>query len=169
MVEPLSPTSVYCAKNIRIPSFSGQYFPAFGLNAEICSVNLRIPSKYGKIRTIKTRNTDTFYATVILVREPIHTSHLISILMMGTALVRDWQLRWNWTLRNVSLFGDRLDLLHLCDYKASCVWRRLCLNSVGKRTQKCDRKNRELRWRQIKSIYRWYLDLVVVLIAVLII
>ena len=37
----------------------------------------------------------------------------------------------------------------------------MCLNSLGQRTQKCDRENQVLRWRQIKSIYRWYLDLVV--------
>ena len=37
----------------------------------------------------------------------------------------------------------------------------MCLNSVGERTQKCDRESREWRWRQIKSIYSWYLDLVV--------
>ena len=35
------------------------------------------------------------------------------------------------------------------------------LHFVGQRTQKCDRENRELRWRQIKSIYRLYLDFVV--------
>ena len=34
--------------------FSGSYFPAFGLNMEIYSVNLRIQSKCGKIRTKKT-------------------------------------------------------------------------------------------------------------------
>ena len=32
---------------------------------------------------------------------------------------------------------------------------------MGKRTQKCDWVNREWRWRQINSIYTWYLDLVV--------
>ena len=37
----------------------------------------------------------------------------------------------------------------------------MCLNFVGERTQKCDKENREWRWRQIKSIYRLYLDLVV--------
>ena len=37
----------------------------------------------------------------------------------------------------------------------------MCLNSVGQRAQKSDKENRELRWRQIKSIYRWYIDLVV--------
>ena len=37
----------------------------------------------------------------------------------------------------------------------------MCLNFVGERTQKCDKENREWWWRQIKSIYRLYLDLVV--------
>ena len=31
---------------------------------------------------------------------------------------------------------------------------------LSDRTQKYDRENREERWRQIKSIYRWHLDLV---------
>ena len=35
------------------------------------------------------------------------------------------------------------------------------LKSVGESTQKCGRKNREWRWRQIKSVYMWYLDVVV--------
>ena len=29
----------------------------------------------------------------------------------------------------------------------------MCLNSVGERTQRCDKENREWQWRQIKSIY----------------
>ena len=33
--------------------FSGPYFPVIGLNTEICGVNHRIQSKYGKIRTRK--------------------------------------------------------------------------------------------------------------------
>ena len=33
--------------------FSGPYFPVFGLNTDIYSVNLRIQSKYRKIRTRK--------------------------------------------------------------------------------------------------------------------
>ena len=32
---------------------SGPYFPVFGVNTEIYSINLRIQSKYGKIRTRK--------------------------------------------------------------------------------------------------------------------
>ena len=36
-----------------------------------------------------------------------------------------------------------------------------CLYSVGERTQKSDRKHRKWPWRQIKSVYRLYLDWVV--------
>ena len=43
-------------KSIRIRSFSGPYFTAFGLNTE------SIQSECGKIRIRKTPNTDTFYA-----------------------------------------------------------------------------------------------------------
>ena len=48
-------------ENVRIRSFSGPYFPAFGLNTEIYRVNLYIQSECGKIRTRKTPNIDTFY------------------------------------------------------------------------------------------------------------
>ena len=36
----------------------------------------------------------------------------------------------------------------------------MCLHSVVERTQKCERGNQECRWRQIKIIYWWHLDLV---------
>ena len=55
-----------CVKSIHIPSFSGPHFPAFGLNTEIYSVNFRIHSQCGKMRTRKTPNTDTFYETKLL-------------------------------------------------------------------------------------------------------
>ena len=42
--------------------FYGPYFPVFGVNTNIYSVNLRIQSKYGKIRTKKTLYFDTFHA-----------------------------------------------------------------------------------------------------------
>ena len=45
---------LHCVKSVRIQSFSGPYFPAFGLNTERYSVSLRIQSKRGKIRTRKT-------------------------------------------------------------------------------------------------------------------
>ena len=49
-------------KSVRIRSFSGSYFPAFGLNTGRYRVSLRIPSECGKIRTRKSPNTDTFHA-----------------------------------------------------------------------------------------------------------
>ena len=50
----------HCVKSVRIRSFSGPYFPAFGLNTERYGVSLRIQSKCRKIRTRKTPNADTF-------------------------------------------------------------------------------------------------------------
>ena len=54
----------HCLESVRIRSYSGPYFPAFRLNTERYSVSLRIQSKYGKIRTRITPNTDAFYAVV---------------------------------------------------------------------------------------------------------
>ena len=45
----------------RVRNFSGPYFLAFELNTERYSVSLRTQSEYGKIRTKKTPNTDTFH------------------------------------------------------------------------------------------------------------
>ena len=36
----------HCVKNVRIRSYSGPYFPAFGLNTKKYSVSLRIQSEY---------------------------------------------------------------------------------------------------------------------------
>ena len=49
----------------RIRSYSGPYFPAFGLNTEIYSVSLRVQSECGKRRTRITPNTDTFYIVIV--------------------------------------------------------------------------------------------------------
>ena len=49
-------------KRARIRSFSGPCFPVLELKSKIYSVNLRIQSECGKIRTRKTPNKDTFYA-----------------------------------------------------------------------------------------------------------
>ena len=45
--------SRYCVKSVRIRSYSGAYFPAFGLWTERYSVSLRIQSQYGKIEPEK--------------------------------------------------------------------------------------------------------------------
>ena len=51
-VCPFSRTST-AWKVSKYGVFSGPYFPVFGLNTEIYSVNLRIQSKYRKLRTRK--------------------------------------------------------------------------------------------------------------------
>ena len=57
----------HCVKSVRIRSYSDPYFPTFGLNTERYGVSLRIQSKYGKIRTRITPNTDTFYAVAEMI------------------------------------------------------------------------------------------------------
>ena len=44
---------ILLGKNCPYSEFSGPFFPAFGLNAEIYSVNLQVQYEYGKIRTRK--------------------------------------------------------------------------------------------------------------------
>ena len=48
-------------ESVRIRSYSGPYFPSFGMNTKKYSVSLRIQSNCRKIRTRITPNTDTFY------------------------------------------------------------------------------------------------------------
>ena len=58
----LSGNVKYCVKSVRIRSYSGTYFLAFGLNTDRYGVFLRIQSKCGKMRTRITPNMETFYA-----------------------------------------------------------------------------------------------------------
>ena len=50
--------SNHCVKSVRIRSYSGPYFTAFGLNTERYRVSFRIQSECGKI----TPNMDNFHA-----------------------------------------------------------------------------------------------------------
>ena len=52
----------HCMKNVRVWSFSGPYFPAFGLNTERYGIFLRIQTECSKIWTRKTPNADAFQA-----------------------------------------------------------------------------------------------------------
>ena len=61
----------HCLKSVRIRSYSGPYFPAFGLNTERFRRSLRIQSECGKMRTRITPNMDTFYAVVSGVLEVV--------------------------------------------------------------------------------------------------
>ena len=54
--------SSHCVKSVRVWSFSGPYFSAFGLYG----VYVHIQFECGKIRTRKTPNTDTSYARIAL-------------------------------------------------------------------------------------------------------
>ena len=63
------PNLQHCVKSVRIRSYSGQHFRAFGLNKE----RYRIQSECGKMRTRITPNTDTFYAVQGFLKERIFT------------------------------------------------------------------------------------------------
>ena len=56
----------HCVKIARMGSYSGPYFPEFGLNTERCSVSLRIQYKCGKVRTRITPNTDTYHEVSVI-------------------------------------------------------------------------------------------------------
>ena len=68
-----SMNNLHCVKIVRIRSFSGPYFPAFGLKTERCGVSLRIQSECAKMQTRKTPNTDTFHAVSVHFR-PVFSS-----------------------------------------------------------------------------------------------
>ena len=53
---------MHCMKSVCIQSYSGPYFPAFGLDTEKYFLSICIQSECGKIRTTITPNTDTFFA-----------------------------------------------------------------------------------------------------------
>ena len=55
----------YCVKSVRIRSFSGPHFHAFGLNTERYGISIRIQSECEKIRNRTFPNTDTFHAVYI--------------------------------------------------------------------------------------------------------
>ena len=63
-------------KSVYIRSFCGPYFPAFRLNMETYSVNLRIQCECGKIWSRKTPNKDLFYA-VAKCNFSVHPGYLI--------------------------------------------------------------------------------------------
>ena len=61
---PDNTVRLQCVKSVRIRSYSGPYFPTFGLNMERFRVFLCIQSECEKMRTRITPNTDTFYAVL---------------------------------------------------------------------------------------------------------
>ena len=61
-VNDKKPDTNHCVNIFYIWSYSGSYFPAFGLNTDRYEVSLRIQSEWGQIWTRITLNTDTFHA-----------------------------------------------------------------------------------------------------------
>ena len=55
---------LHWVKSVHIQSFSGPYFPTFGLDTERYGVSLRIQSECGKLWTKKTPNTDTSWSEI---------------------------------------------------------------------------------------------------------
>ena len=70
---------MHCVKSVRVRSFSGPHFAAFGLNTEKHSVSLSIQSECGKMRTRKTPNTDTFCALMLVELKVIGKTNLLRI------------------------------------------------------------------------------------------
>ena len=56
----------HCVKSVRFRSYSGPYFPAFGLNTERYRESIHIQFECRKIRTKITPSTETFYAVDML-------------------------------------------------------------------------------------------------------
>ena len=76
---PANSGGVHYIKSVRIRNFSDPHFPTFRLTKEIYSVNIRIQSQCGKIRTRKTPDTDTFYAVVLRTLRKIYENFLVKI------------------------------------------------------------------------------------------
>ena len=56
---------LHWVKSVRVRSYSGLHFPAFGLHMQGYSVSLRIQLECGKIWTRITPNMDTFHAVLV--------------------------------------------------------------------------------------------------------
>ena len=59
-------TRYHCMKGVRIWSFSGSYFPVFGLNTGRYSVSLRVQSECGKISEISESGLKTHMMSIAL-------------------------------------------------------------------------------------------------------
>ena len=83
-------SELYCVKSVRIRSFSGPYFLAFGLNTERYSVSLRIQFECKKIRTRKILNTDTFYRVLFFIMIKKYIEFIL--LLLSFCLATPFQL-----------------------------------------------------------------------------
>ena len=99
----------HCIKSIRIRSYSGPYFLAFGLNTERYKVFLRIYSECGKMRTRITPNTGTFYEVFTIMPGSC----------FGTKQNREEIKKWR--TREVDLIYINRSYDVSCKFNSSCV------------------------------------------------
>ena len=97
-MDALKSVTKHCVKSVSIRSFSGPYFPTFGLNTERYShVSLHIQSKCWKVLTRKTPNKD---------KNTFHVVESIPVSIMWIRLIF-WITR-NSTKNNPSLIQYQL-------------------------------------------------------------
>ena len=73
-------SKTHCLKIVRIRSYSGPHFPAFGLNTERYRVSLCTQFECGKMRTRITPNTDTSYAVTAIIGTKITLLIVFSVI-----------------------------------------------------------------------------------------
>ena len=97
--------SYFCMKSVRNRNFSGPSFLSFGLNTKIYKVNLRVKPKCGKTRSIKTPNTDTFYAVHDAVSSRLSFRHRIFLyIILMWQKIFFFTLVWNqWFSRRAGI------------------------------------------------------------------
>ena len=92
-------------KSVRIRSFCGPYFPAYGLNTERYCIH----SECGKIQIRKTPNTYTFHAVVISYFSVIYYSKVIVKCKYHSSLIF-LQVPKNWaTLTKMKEFQQQMN------------------------------------------------------------
>ena len=91
----MSDNNIHGVKGVRIRSYSGSHFSAFGLNTERYRVSFRIQSECGKMRTRITPNTDTIYAVIarpfLVILRLIwwHIAYIFLLVILGWSVSAD--------------------------------------------------------------------------------
>ena len=106
--EELLMAPIQCVESVGIRSYSGPYFPAFGLNTERYGVSLRIQSECEKIRTRITPNTDTFCAAYLTKPTPLIIDLLV---LLFTCSTNDNLLSRMWPMCLWAEVGSTVELL----------------------------------------------------------
>ena len=105
--------NLHCVKNVRIRSYSGPHFSAFGPNTERYSVSLRIQSGCGKMRTRITPKTDTIYAVFSLKYlwgiASAFSKSTLNLFLLKSSLIDVWQGPKNislvcWIFLNITFY-----------------------------------------------------------------